>query len=90
MMYLYGIYSAFPFSGRVRYKFASFWNRNHALRALQRSAKNYEAMLEAEKKVHFVFCANFNLSIDTLLIEFPFIGLVMLIDCKKRNPDLEF
>ncbi|KAK4566397.1 hypothetical protein RGQ29_002580 [Quercus rubra] len=36
--------------GRVRYKFASFWNRNHALRALQRSAKNYEAMLEAEKK----------------------------------------
>ena len=90
MMYLYGIYSAFPFSGRVRYKFASFWNRNHALRALQRSAKNYEAMLEAEKKVHFVFCANFNLSIGTLLIEFPYIGLVMLIDCKKRNPDLEF
>lgn len=36
--------------GRVRYKFASFWNRNHALRALQRAAKNYEAMLEAEKK----------------------------------------
>ncbi|KAK8703518.1 hypothetical protein V6N13_047174 [Hibiscus sabdariffa] len=37
-------------SGRVRYKFASFWNRNHALRALQRAAKNYHAMLEAEKK----------------------------------------
>ncbi|KAF2321932.1 hypothetical protein GH714_004648 [Hevea brasiliensis] len=36
--------------GRVRYKFASFWNRNHALRALQRAAKNYHAMLEAEKK----------------------------------------
>ncbi|KAL2487585.1 C2 domain-containing protein/GRAM domain-containing protein [Forsythia ovata] len=36
--------------GRVRYKFASFWNRNHALRGLQRSAKNYHAMLEAEKK----------------------------------------
>lgn len=31
--------------------FASFWNRNNALRALQRSAKNYHAMLEAEKKV---------------------------------------
>lgn len=36
--------------GRVRYKFASFWNRNHAQRALQRAAKNYHAMLEAEKK----------------------------------------
>ncbi|XAR71072.1 hypothetical protein NMG60_11028169 [Bertholletia excelsa] len=36
--------------GRVRYKFASFWNRNHALRALQRAAKNYHAMVEAEKK----------------------------------------
>uniref|UniRef100_A0A5B7ALF4 C2 and GRAM domain-containing protein n=1 Tax=Davidia involucrata TaxID=16924 RepID=A0A5B7ALF4_DAVIN len=36
--------------GRVRYKFASFWNRNHALRALQRAAKNFHAMLEAEKK----------------------------------------
>ncbi|XP_016507369.1 BAG-associated GRAM protein 1-like isoform X3 [Nicotiana tabacum] len=36
--------------GRVRYKFASFWNRNHSLRALQRSADNYHEMLEAEKK----------------------------------------
>ncbi|KAA8532140.1 hypothetical protein F0562_006718 [Nyssa sinensis] len=36
--------------GRVRYKFASFWNRNHALRALQRAAKNFHTMLEAEKK----------------------------------------
>ncbi|KAG4156655.1 hypothetical protein ERO13_D02G010000v2 [Gossypium hirsutum] len=36
--------------GRVRYKFASFWNRNHALRALQRASKNYHTMLEAEKK----------------------------------------
>ncbi|KAK9288823.1 hypothetical protein L1049_017288 [Liquidambar formosana] len=36
--------------GRVRYKFASFWNRNHALRGLQRAAKNFDAMLEAEKK----------------------------------------
>lgn len=36
--------------GRVRYKFASFWNRNHTFRALQRAAKNYRAMLEAEKQ----------------------------------------
>ncbi|CAI9770921.1 unnamed protein product [Fraxinus pennsylvanica] len=36
--------------GRVRYMFASFWNRNHALRALQRSVKNFHAILEAEKK----------------------------------------
>lgn len=38
-------------SGRVRYKFASFWNRNHALRSLQRSADNCHDILEAEKKV---------------------------------------
>lgn len=31
--------------------FASFWNRNHAIKALQRSVTNYHAMLEAEKKV---------------------------------------
>ncbi|KAH6768232.1 C2 domain-containing protein / GRAM domain-containing protein [Perilla frutescens var. frutescens] len=36
--------------GRVRYKFASFWNRNNALRAIQHIAKNYHAMLEDEKK----------------------------------------
>lgn len=36
--------------GRVRYKFASFWNRNNALRAIQHIAKNYHAMVEAEKK----------------------------------------
>ncbi|ONI29647.1 hypothetical protein PRUPE_1G207300 [Prunus persica] len=36
--------------GRVRYKFASFWNRNHAFRGLHRTEKNYHAMLEAEKK----------------------------------------
>ncbi|CAK9324847.1 unnamed protein product [Citrullus colocynthis] len=36
--------------GRVRYKFASFWNRNHVVRALQRAVKNFREMLEAEKK----------------------------------------
>ncbi|ESW28560.1 hypothetical protein PHAVU_003G296800 [Phaseolus vulgaris] len=36
--------------GRVRYMFASFWNRNHAFRNLQRAAKNFYEMLEAEKK----------------------------------------
>ncbi|KAH1060221.1 hypothetical protein GLYMA_02G137700v4 [Glycine max] len=36
--------------GRVRYMFASFWNRNHAFRNLQRAAKNFHEMLEAEKK----------------------------------------
>ncbi|KAJ8755523.1 hypothetical protein K2173_019321 [Erythroxylum novogranatense] len=36
--------------GRVRYKFASFWNRNHALKALQRAARNHHTILEAEKK----------------------------------------
>ncbi|KAI3523686.1 hypothetical protein L1887_02008 [Cichorium endivia] len=36
--------------GRVRYMFASFWNRNSALRTLQRGANNYHTMLEVEKK----------------------------------------
>uniref|UniRef100_A0A453LCE3 VASt domain-containing protein n=1 Tax=Aegilops tauschii subsp. strangulata TaxID=200361 RepID=A0A453LCE3_AEGTS len=36
--------------GRVRYKFASFWNRNHTFRALQRAMKNFHAMIEAEKQ----------------------------------------
>ncbi|KAE9452812.1 hypothetical protein C3L33_15285, partial [Rhododendron williamsianum] len=35
---------------RVRYKFASFWNRNHALRGLQRASDKYHSMVEAEKK----------------------------------------
>ncbi|WOL16092.1 BAG-associated GRAM protein 1 [Canna indica] len=36
--------------GRVRYMFASFWNRNHTIRALQRAVKNFHAAIEAEKK----------------------------------------
>ncbi|KAK1319372.1 ADP-ribosylation factor GTPase-activating protein AGD12 [Acorus calamus] len=36
--------------GRVRYMFASFWNRNHAFKVLQRAAKNFQTMLEDEKK----------------------------------------
>ncbi|KAJ3678179.1 hypothetical protein LUZ60_001982 [Juncus effusus] len=36
--------------GKVRYKFASFWNRNHTYRALQKAVKNYHAMLQAEKQ----------------------------------------
>ncbi|KAL3619903.1 hypothetical protein CASFOL_034815 [Castilleja foliolosa] len=36
--------------GRVRYKFASFWNRNHALRALQHAAMKYNDMVDADKK----------------------------------------
>ncbi|GFP97295.1 c2 and gram domain-containing protein at1g03370 [Phtheirospermum japonicum] len=41
--------------GRVRYKFASFWNRNHALRALQHAAKKYNGMIEADKKLSLRF-----------------------------------
>lgn len=47
----YVLIVSFMLSGRVRYMFASFWNRNHTLRALQRALKNFHAMLEAEKKV---------------------------------------
>lgn len=44
------VYPCF-YLGKVRYKFASFWNRNHVLRTLQHAVKKYHAMLEAEKKV---------------------------------------
>ncbi|RWW66283.1 hypothetical protein BHE74_00026361 [Ensete ventricosum] len=43
------------YAGRVRYKFASFWNRNHTLRALQRTDKNFHASIEAEKKLHLLW-----------------------------------
>ncbi|KAL8030563.1 hypothetical protein ABFX02_14G293800 [Erythranthe guttata] len=36
--------------GKVRYKFASFWNRNHVLRNLQHAVQKYHTMFEAEKK----------------------------------------
>ncbi|KAG5530487.1 hypothetical protein RHGRI_025439 [Rhododendron griersonianum] len=36
--------------GRLRYKFASFWNRNQADRALQRALKNFCAMVQADKE----------------------------------------
>ncbi|KAG6503815.1 hypothetical protein ZIOFF_036139 [Zingiber officinale] len=36
--------------GRVKYMFASFWNRNHTIRALERAVKNFHATIEAEKK----------------------------------------
>ncbi|KAE8806419.1 C2 and GRAM domain-containing protein [Hordeum vulgare] len=36
--------------GRVRYIFASFWNRNHTIRALEQAVKNFHTMIEAEKQ----------------------------------------
>lgn len=36
--------------GRLRYKFASFWNRNQADRALQRALKNFCATVQADKE----------------------------------------
>ncbi|VAI50693.1 unnamed protein product [Triticum turgidum subsp. durum] len=38
------------FAGRVRYIFASFWNRNHTVRALEQAVKNFHTMIEAEKQ----------------------------------------
>ena len=49
------LWNTFFISGRVRYKFASFWNRNHTQKALQRAVNNYHAMLEVEKKVSLLF-----------------------------------
>uniref|UniRef100_J3LEL5 C2 domain-containing protein n=1 Tax=Oryza brachyantha TaxID=4533 RepID=J3LEL5_ORYBR len=39
------------FSGRIRYKFTSFWNRNRTFRALENALQSYRATLEAEKQV---------------------------------------
>ncbi|KAF5763947.1 putative ABC-type xenobiotic transporter [Helianthus annuus] len=44
------VYRIVLLTGRVRYMFALFWNRNHAIRTLQHAAKNYHSMIEAEKK----------------------------------------
>ncbi|KAM3224207.1 hypothetical protein ACQJBY_057550 [Aegilops geniculata] len=38
--------------GRVRYIFASFWNRNRTVRALEQAVKNFHTMIEAEKQEH--------------------------------------
>ncbi|KAJ3681402.1 hypothetical protein LUZ60_015891 [Juncus effusus] len=46
----YGVPPLSSPDGRVNYMFASFWNRSHTMRILQKSAENYLAMLLAEKK----------------------------------------
>ncbi|KAJ7548264.1 hypothetical protein O6H91_07G005000 [Diphasiastrum complanatum] len=45
--------------GRAKYMFASFWNRNHALRVLQRAANNFQKLEEEAKQVHFIlYCSH--------------------------------
>ncbi|KAG7018436.1 BAG-associated GRAM protein 1, partial [Cucurbita argyrosperma subsp. argyrosperma] len=51
--------------GRVGYKFTSFWNRNHAVGALQHALKNFHKMPEAEKKACFLKSAE-KISADNL------------------------
>ncbi|CAM6115915.1 unnamed protein product [Calypogeia fissa] len=36
--------------GRAKYKFASFWNRNHAHRALLKAARNFQTMQQAAQQ----------------------------------------
>ena len=43
-------------AGRAKYKFASFWNRNHALRGLQRASKKFEDLQEQIKKARKLSC----------------------------------
>ncbi|CAK9874458.1 unnamed protein product [Sphagnum jensenii] len=38
--------------GRPKYKFASFWNRNHTLRTLERALNNFNNMHDAAKQEH--------------------------------------
>lgn len=45
----------YNFSGRIRYTFASFWSRNRTFRALEAALQSYEATLEAEKQVPYIF-----------------------------------
>jgi hypothetical protein len=35
---------------KAMYRFVSFWNRNHTIRALQLAVRNFVMMIEAEKK----------------------------------------
>ncbi|WOL01292.1 BAG-associated GRAM protein 1-like [Canna indica] len=46
----YGVPPLGGLNGRVRYKFASFWNRNQSLTTLQHTTELYRARLEAEKQ----------------------------------------
>ncbi|XBI49402.1 hypothetical protein VPH35_112969 [Triticum aestivum] len=48
----HGVPSLACSDGRVRYIFASFWNRNHTVRALEQAVKNFHTMIEAEKQEH--------------------------------------
>lgn len=64
---------SFSFSGRLRYKFASFWNRNQAERALQRALKNFCATVQADK-VLFSLCFMIN-----------FQSVELSIDLKAQN-----
>ena len=43
-------------AGRAKYKFASFWNRNNALRGLQRANKKFEDVQEQIKKARKLSC----------------------------------
>ena len=43
-------------AGRAKYKFASFWNRNHALRGLQRANKKFGDLQEQIKKARKLSC----------------------------------
>jgi hypothetical protein len=42
----------FGTAGRPKYKFASFWNRNHTLRTLERALDNFNNMHDAAKQEH--------------------------------------
>jgi hypothetical protein len=42
----------FGTAGRPKYKFASFWNRNHTLRTLERALNNFNNMHDAAKQVN--------------------------------------
>lgn len=60
------IYSYLSTPGRVRYKFASFWYRNNALKSLQHAAKNYHSMLEDEKVWYYAFIKSSCPAIESL------------------------
>lgn len=61
-------------AGRAKYKFASFWNRNHAHRALQRAHKNFATMQAVAKQVYTVHTPppppNSPFSVENLLLKF--------------------
>ncbi|KAJ7568211.1 hypothetical protein O6H91_01G023400 [Diphasiastrum complanatum] len=83
----YGVPPLASSDGRAKYKFASFWNRNHAHRVLQRAWKNFQAMEEASKQERKQSSLRIHSSSFRATIEEPAVPLVVEADDKTPPED---